>query len=588
MREKTTTFAAIIATDAPLLKVRSAILGLLTQEQPPQLIVVFLTGQKDFSDALVRDLPSDQLLIRCSQSVKRSAEAYTFALRLAYAESIDCFACIDVHALYRTDYFSAIRNLPSIDGSSMDASPACVNLINQEWLPLGSHAPSPFHFRDGLGLSEEERKAGQKVGAPGTFVLNRSCAKAVLADAEAHPRYQEGSYDQVWRQALLSKGINITLAATDRPVYCLVEQSIKASVDAPDTEAVAFLPTGLRMPAGAAPSRLRVAATSASGPEVSVVVPTYNEGNWLFHTIDSLHRMRTERSMEILVIDDGCTDGSIESMRLFPDVRVIPTPHKQAGLIAAKNTGAASARGRYLCFIDSHMLVRDYWLDSIVSAVNAAGPTAFCTCNITDVAHYGTETPLVRDQYGYTLADWAFNVRWHHYGRDRFIAPYRVPLCPGGMSLMRRDRFMYLGGFAKSLRKWGSEDVELSLRNYCAGGETISEPRTHIYHYFKNATSRKRTFTISFLQTAFNALFVARTYMSTEDYRKTRAALLEKTHLESAIEEIESGQFDSEIMKIRSLLKRTFKAWREEFSIELREFEAAAPAAQLPQATGTG
>jgi hypothetical protein len=137
---------------------------------------------------------------------------------------------------------------------------------------------------------------------------------------------------------------------------------------------------------------------------------------------------------------------------------------------------------------------------------------------------------------------------------------------------LTKARFNYLGGFASSLRKWGSEDAELSLRHYCAGGEIFADPSTIIFHYFKNTKTKKPSFSINFKQTSFNALYVARTYMTEDDYTKVRAALTAKARLVDVVAEIESGNCDASISRIRSLFVRRIEDWMRDYARELTAF----------------
>lgn len=578
--------ATSFTSDAPLATIRRYLFDLLQRGQRPDLVAAYLTGHSDFKDDLIQDLLNPSLIIRCTHSAKSSAEAATFALRLAFAEDVDYFAFINPVNIYRLSYFPTLRKVIETWEQADSSSPMCWNLIEQQWLPGRSDRPVPFHFNEGLGLSEEERRAGQKLGAPDTFLLNRAAARILILESWKHSSYAQGVYDQVWRQTLMHYGINITQVKTSQPTFVFVEKPVDTAVAEPppptDGPIEKSFPDGLADPSTTETMRLPVYDTDT--PDVSIVIPTYNEGDWLFHTVYSLHTIETNRSFEIIVVDDGCNDGSVEKLDCFPDVRIVQTPHPQAGLIKAKNTGASHARGDHLCFVDSHMLMRDGWLDSMMSTIESSETPLFVTCGITDVMHFGTKTPLVHDQYGYVLGDWTFNVRWHHYGRGKFNEPFRVPLCPGGMSLMRRDRFEYLGGFCDTLRKWGSEDVELSLRHFCAGGETYCDPRTYVYHYFKNNKTRKPTFSITFAQTAFNGMFVARTYFSPEDLQRVHSAYLAKAKLHRVIEESMSQELEESIQKMQRLFTRSFEDWRQEFAREMKSFESATPIQPPPQA----
>jgi glycosyltransferase involved in cell wall biosynthesis len=91
--------------------------------------------------------------------------------------------------------------------------------------------------------------------------------------------------------------------------------------------------------------------TSSEAPLVSVVVPCYNTELYIGEAIDSIVAQACG-SIQIVVIDDGSTDRSMEVVRRFGD-RVECRSQPNAGISAARNTGIAMARGRYLAFLDA-------------------------------------------------------------------------------------------------------------------------------------------------------------------------------------------------------------------------------------------
>lgn len=114
--------------------------------------------------------------------------------------------------------------------------------------------------------------------------------------------------------------------------------------------------------AGTTPASLESAtlrnATTHPPPAVSVVLPTYNRMEWLPAAVSSVLD-QTFVDFELLVVDDGSTDGTNDWLLEFDDprVRTIRLPH--SGSVArVRNAGAAQAAGRLLCFLDSD----DLWL----------------------------------------------------------------------------------------------------------------------------------------------------------------------------------------------------------------------------------
>lgn len=90
--------------------------------------------------------------------------------------------------------------------------------------------------------------------------------------------------------------------------------------------------------------------------QVSVVIPVYNGERYLGQTIESVLAQSCCPS-EIIVIDDGSTDGSAKLVQQFgPPVRYHYQPN--AGLDAARNAGVSLAKGKFLAFIDAD----DLWV----------------------------------------------------------------------------------------------------------------------------------------------------------------------------------------------------------------------------------
>jgi glycosyltransferase involved in cell wall biosynthesis/CelD/BcsL family acetyltransferase involved in cellulose biosynthesis len=92
-------------------------------------------------------------------------------------------------------------------------------------------------------------------------------------------------------------------------------------------------------------------AAPARAPEVSVVIPAFNAGRYLAEAIDSV-LAQVDADLELIVVDDGSTDDTPAVLARYGDrLRVIRQPNR--GLAAARNAGAAGARGRWIALMDA-------------------------------------------------------------------------------------------------------------------------------------------------------------------------------------------------------------------------------------------
>lgn len=105
-------------------------------------------------------------------------------------------------------------------------------------------------------------------------------------------------------------------------------------------------------------------------PLVSVVVPVYNVKKYLKKCLDSL-LAQTYKNLEIIVVDDGSTDGSEKIVdeygRIYEKVKVFHK--KNGGLSSARNLGIKKAHGQWLMFIDSDDYIRHDCIYKLIELV---------------------------------------------------------------------------------------------------------------------------------------------------------------------------------------------------------------------------
>ena len=95
-------------------------------------------------------------------------------------------------------------------------------------------------------------------------------------------------------------------------------------------------------------------------PKVSVIIPTYNRGNYLYSAIKSVLD-QTFEDFESIVVDDASTDNTGQVVKKFDDKRIRYIRHKEnKGGSAARNTGIKSSKGKFIAFLDDD----DLWMPS--------------------------------------------------------------------------------------------------------------------------------------------------------------------------------------------------------------------------------
>lgn len=121
-------------------------------------------------------------------------------------------------------------------------------------------------------------------------------------------------------------------------------------------------------------------------PLVSCIVPVWNGERYVVEALESVLR-QTYRPLEVVVVDDGSTDGTREVIAAFgARVRCVDQPH--AGLAAARNRGLDAARGELIAFLDAD----DLWLpEKIARQVERLGTRIEADVSVTHIQNFWAE-----------------------------------------------------------------------------------------------------------------------------------------------------------------------------------------------------
>ena len=200
-------------------------------------------------------------------------------------------------------------------------------------------------------------------------------------------------------------------------------------------------------------------------PTVSVIVPLYNAREVIRETLESI-RSQTWTDYEIVVVDDGSTDGSGETVQKFDGIlRYIR--QENAGVAAARNRGIMESSGRYLALLDHDDLWHPTKLEKQVQLLEQRPEVGMV---VTDVAH------IDRDGRPMHIIGAGYNPK-ETFAR-LFVRGY-VPTPSAAM--IRRSVLSAIGGFDESFRSAGLDDHELWTRiaAYC---EIANLPEPLTYH----------------------------------------------------------------------------------------------------------
>jgi len=145
----------------------------------------------------------------------------------------------------------------------------------------------------------------------------------------------------------------------------------------------------------------------AAWPPVTVIVLNYNGLRYLQDCCASLLALDYPREqLDLLVVDNGSTDGSVEFMAAhFPTIRVHPL-EENLGFAAGNNAGAAVARGEYLAFLNNDTRVERSWLKELVRSLREDEPQGVVCTGAKMVSWDGTAIDFVGGVMNFHAFGW--------------------------------------------------------------------------------------------------------------------------------------------------------------------------------------
>ncbi len=195
---------------------------------------------------------------------------------------------------------------------------------------------------------------------------------------------------------------------------------------------------------------------------ISVIIPAFNEENYLPRCLEHCLRHRSDNVHEVLVVDNACTDRTAEIARSFPGVRVIHEPRK--GLTKARQCGFLHSDGDLLAFIDADTHVPSHWFTMVNQEfqknpllVALSGPYRYYdTTKLNAACAHLFQMVLGMPAY--------------------MMTKYMIM---GGNFVVRRSAIEQIGGFDETIAFYG-EDTNIARRLH-AVGKVKFRPRFYAY-----------------------------------------------------------------------------------------------------------
>lgn len=210
---------------------------------------------------------------------------------------------------------------------------------------------------------------------------------------------------------------------------------------------------------------------------ISIIILNWNGKDHLLSCLSSLHR-QSIRDFEIILVDNGSTDGSCEWVREnFPDVEIISL-RTNTGFCVGNNIGMRAAKGELIALLNNDTEVSPDWLLSIMTAAKNRPDCGFFASKI---MLFDNRQTIDTAGDGFHVAGIGIKRGWLQEDNQEYSREQEVFGACGGAAIYRRSMLDKIGFLDEDFFA-NAEDIDLSFRAQLAGFKCLFVPEAIVYH----------------------------------------------------------------------------------------------------------
>lgn len=214
-------------------------------------------------------------------------------------------------------------------------------------------------------------------------------------------------------------------------------------------------------------------------PLASVVILNLNKKQLLDSCLESLKR-QSFRDFEVLVVDNGSTDGSCELIQdKHPEVRFIGL-ETNIGFSAANNLGIRASTGSFIALLNNDTEADSKWLEEIHKPLLRDGAVGFCASKM---IFYNARNVINSAGQDFLSIGRGKDRGWMELDRHQYDHPELVFGACAGAALYRKSMLDDIGLFDEDFSPIYFEDVDLSFRAQLAGWRCLYVSEAIVYHH---------------------------------------------------------------------------------------------------------
>jgi GT2 family glycosyltransferase/glycosyltransferase involved in cell wall biosynthesis len=212
--------------------------------------------------------------------------------------------------------------------------------------------------------------------------------------------------------------------------------------------------------------------------DVSIIIPVFNQLEYTHACLASLQAVQEQPRFEVIVVDDGSTDGTPEVIQQIPEV-VYLRNDSNSGFIASCNTGAKAARGKYLVFLNNDTLVKPGWLTALLDTFKEERRAGIVGSKLLypDGRLQEAGGIIWQDASGWNYG------KFDDPGKPEYNYLREVDYCSGAALMVSKTLFESAGGFDSRYAPGYYEDTDLAFKVRQAGYRVLYQPLSEVIHH---------------------------------------------------------------------------------------------------------
>jgi len=276
----------------------------------------------------------------------------------------------------------------------------------------------------------------------------------------------------------------------------------------------------------------------------SIVIPNWNGEELLKKNLPAVLKTGAD---EVIVVDDGSTDGSREYIKQLTSCELrIKTifNKKNLGFVASVNKGVKAAKGEIVVLLNNDVVPEEKFLKPLEE--DFKDPKVFAVS-------------LGEPQWSWAKGKWIRGFIEHEPG-GKTKAPHISFWASGGSGAFRKEIWEKLGGMDELYHPFYWEDVDLSYRAWKRGYKVIWDPRAVVYHKHEGTISRFSKKYVNLIAERNRLLFIWKNITSPKMILEHKFWLIKKLLINPGYWQ----PFLMALVKFPFVLKQKLKEYREE------------------------